>query len=324
MTEPNGDETTPLVTAVIPTKNRPEMVCRAVRSALRQTYLNLDVVVVVDGPDPATIDALESLNEPRLKIVALDENVGGSEARNIGVREASGEWIALLDDDDEWLPRKLEVQIATALQSQITYPVVTCRFRARRDAGDSIMPLRMPRGDEPLSEYLFCRKSLRYGEGIIQTSTIVAPRALFAIVGFSPKLPRHQDWDWLLRVAELKDVRIEWCWEALALFNLRSGHERVSRRIRVIESLKWARGNTHLTKRAYSYFVATVVVPQFDVLRDYRLLAKLARDLLLYGQLEFGALAFGLFFALFPKRLLKQVVRTRVLTSRAPQEVMSS
>ncbi len=49
----------PLVTAVIPTRNRPELVLRAVRSALAQTYANLEVVVVIDGPDPSTVQALE-------------------------------------------------------------------------------------------------------------------------------------------------------------------------------------------------------------------------------------------------------------------------
>src|ERR1700756_3334933 len=106
-----------LVTAVIPTRNRPELVCRAVRSALNQTYPNLEVVVVVDGPDPATVAALEELRHPRVRISALSENVGGSEARNIGAREARGEWVALLDDDDEWLPEKLEKQIQSILSS---------------------------------------------------------------------------------------------------------------------------------------------------------------------------------------------------------------
>ena len=65
-----------LVSAVIPTRNRPQLVCRAVRSALSQTYVNLEVVVVVDGPDPATVAALEALQEPRLQIVALPEKCG--------------------------------------------------------------------------------------------------------------------------------------------------------------------------------------------------------------------------------------------------------
>ena len=80
----------PLVSAVIPTRNRPDLVCRAVRSALGQTYSSLEVVVVVDGPDPATVEALQALKEPRLRIVALEENV--RRQRGAQHRSARGEW----------------------------------------------------------------------------------------------------------------------------------------------------------------------------------------------------------------------------------------
>src|SRR3954465_7064913 len=106
----------PLVSAVIPTRNRPDLVCRAVRSALNQTYPNFEVVVVVDGPDPATVAVLEELRSPRVRIIALPENVGGSEARKIGPPEARGEWVALLDDDDEWMNRKVERQLEAILK----------------------------------------------------------------------------------------------------------------------------------------------------------------------------------------------------------------
>src|ERR1041385_5815082 len=98
----------PLVSAVIPTVGRPGLLPRAVRSALGQTVDDLEVIVVIDGPDDATRDALTAIDDPRLRVVQLPENVGLSSALNAGIREASGRWVALLDDDDEWFPRKLE------------------------------------------------------------------------------------------------------------------------------------------------------------------------------------------------------------------------
>jgi len=71
-----------LVSVIIPTRNRPQLVLRAVRSALNQTYPHLEVIVVVDGPDPATKEALETVVDGRLRVVALDQSVGGSDARN--------------------------------------------------------------------------------------------------------------------------------------------------------------------------------------------------------------------------------------------------
>src|SRR4051812_31292709 len=85
----------PLVTAVIPTRNRPELVTRAVRSALAQTYPRMEVVVVIDGPDAVTSSALELIHDERLRVISLPQPVGGAEARNVGVQAAQGEWIGL-------------------------------------------------------------------------------------------------------------------------------------------------------------------------------------------------------------------------------------
>lgn len=76
----------PLVTAVIPTRNRPKLVIRAVRSALGQTYQQMEVVVVIDLPDTATIDQLAKLSDDRLLVITLPESLGGAGARNAGVK----------------------------------------------------------------------------------------------------------------------------------------------------------------------------------------------------------------------------------------------
>jgi glycosyltransferase involved in cell wall biosynthesis len=74
------------VTAVIPTFGRPELVCTAIQSALAQTHRNLEVIVVIDGPDRRTLQEIESLRQPRVRVIELAAKVGGAEARNIGVR----------------------------------------------------------------------------------------------------------------------------------------------------------------------------------------------------------------------------------------------
>ena len=134
-----------LVSVIIPTRNTPQLVLRAVRSALNQTYPHLEVIVVVDGPDPATNEALNTVVDERLRVVALDHSVGGSDARNIGVQNASGHWVAFLDDDDEWLAPKIEKQIDAALDSNSPFPVVTCYFIGRTPLGDFIGPRRTPK-----------------------------------------------------------------------------------------------------------------------------------------------------------------------------------
>src|ERR1700692_4711484 len=133
-----------LVSAVIPTRGRPELLLRAVRSVLAQTLREIEAVVVIDGQDPATEQAVAMLTreDGRVRVVALQTSVGGSAARNRGVAEASGEWIACLDDDDEWMPTKLEAQLEAAAGSKAPVVIGTCKIIARTPGNDYVWPLR--------------------------------------------------------------------------------------------------------------------------------------------------------------------------------------
>ena len=99
-----------LVSTVIPTYRRPDLVKRAVQSVLAQTYKAIEVVVVIDGVDDGTRAVIDNLNDPRTRVIETGINRGPAEARNIGVLAAAGSYIALLDDDDEWSFRDLPEQ----------------------------------------------------------------------------------------------------------------------------------------------------------------------------------------------------------------------
>jgi glycosyltransferase involved in cell wall biosynthesis len=252
----------PLVTAVIPTRNRPELVCRAVRSALAQTYANLEIVVVIDGPDPSTVRALEALNEPRLRIVALEESVGGSEARNIGVREAEGEWIALLDDDDEWFPQKTELQMQAAVTSLRPRLIFASQFIDRSPKGDLIRPQRFQKVGQAISDYLFCEvPAIRPRQGFPQTSTLLAHKSLLSEVPFSRGLRRNQESDWLLRAAPKSGGELQIIPSVLAIFN-NEQHERISRQLDWRDSYTWCVSNRQLfTDKSFSYYLAAFCLP---------------------------------------------------------------
>src|ERR1700742_1929906 len=187
-----------LISVVIPTRNRPALVLRAIESARRQTYRPIQIVVVVDGPDEASVKALQSVQDEHLKIVALQENVGGSEATNTGVRESGGEWIAFLDDDDEWLPEKLEKQMALLQGLPNKHAFVACRFTER--SGDEVRtyPLRLPESGESIDNYMCRPRGLRTGGELLQTSTLLVPRALLIEVPFVRGLKRGHDLIWLV------------------------------------------------------------------------------------------------------------------------------
>jgi glycosyltransferase involved in cell wall biosynthesis len=108
----------PLVSAVVPTYNRPTGLREAVRSIDEQTYDNLEVVIVDDGSDHkyAKSVADESTDCRQLSIREHDENRGVSAARNTGIDASSGEYVAFLDDDDVWKETKIEKQIDVMLE----------------------------------------------------------------------------------------------------------------------------------------------------------------------------------------------------------------
>ena len=253
----------PLVSTVIPTYNRPSLVARAVRTALSQTHPNMEVIVVVDGPDDSTSKALEAIADPRIQIITLPQRQGGSAARNAGVQAAKGEWIAFLDDDDEWLPSKIECQIEIARCSRYRIPVVSCQIIARTPRQDYVWPRRFPRHQEPISDYLFSRKSLFQGEGLIATPTIFTKRDFLLNFPFRRNLKKHQDWDWIVRAGKQDGVGFEFAEHPLAICYMDQSSPGISNSDDWHFSLNWANEmRSYFTPQAYAAFVLIVVAAQ--------------------------------------------------------------
>jgi glycosyltransferase involved in cell wall biosynthesis len=256
-----ASEALPTVSVVIPTHQRPELLLeRALPSALGQTLENLEVIVVVDGPDPATLAALGAVTDPRLRVVALPEGVGGAEARNVGVRHARAEWVALLDDDDEWLPHKLEAQVQAARQSPHRFPVVACAWIVRRPGSDTWGPARPLDPGEPIGDYLIARKTLLTPDCGLTSSLLLTRRELLLRVPFTAGLPKHQDWDWMLRVDGLDGVVFTILPETSAVTYYGSGRPQMSNSLDWRWSLAWAKDHHRhgrLTNKAYVAFLVT-------------------------------------------------------------------
>jgi hypothetical protein len=220
----------------------------------------IEAIVVVDGDDPATMQALASIGDPRLRVRALPKRVGSAGARNAGVAEARSRWIAFLDDDDEWFPRKIEIQLQTAEQCAYLHPIVSCRFLARSEQGDMVWPRRIPAADEPIGEYLLCQHGLRGGEGVILTPTILTTKDLLLQIPFGQNLPRHNDTDWLLRAVAVEGVKVVFVLdlEPLGICHMDADRPRISNTADWRYSLDWIEAHRGLvTRRAYASFVLT-------------------------------------------------------------------
>lgn len=277
----------PLVSVIIPTVHRPQLVTRAVQSVLSQTLRAIELIVVVDGPDEATRDALRHIHDARLRVIELPTNGGVSAARNAGVDEARSPWIAFLDDDDEWFPHKLELQLPVAQRSHCRYPIIACRLLARSEAGDLIWPRRYPRPQEAVCDYLFCQSSLLGGEGMISPCALIAPKALLQQVRFTAGLRQYNDVDWLLRAVTLDGVGVEFVpvSEPLLIVHRDEHRPRISHTADWRFSVSWVQANRSLlTPRAYAAFVLTQGSLMAARARAWRAMWRLPWEAFRHGQ----------------------------------------
>jgi glycosyl transferase family 2 len=246
-------ESNPLVSVVIPTRNRPALLLRAVRSALEQTLGQIEVIVVIDGEEGGrSAGAVAGLCDSRVRCIALQEQAGGAEARNIGIRNASSGWIALLDDDDEWLPAKLRMQMDRVLQhGGRRQLVVTCQHIHRTEGqADVIRPRRLPRQGEPPWEFMF--DYLCY----FQTSTFFCSKELMLKIPFTKDLPFFQDIDWFLRTFRGSDARLIVVAQPLSIYYEPEKRAAVSNGVDWKAKVDWGRANRHLMSgRAFSRFI---------------------------------------------------------------------
>jgi glycosyltransferase involved in cell wall biosynthesis len=212
---PGSAEQAPLVSVVVPTYNRAARVARAICSVQRQTHTRLEIIVVDDASHDDTPQVVANLHDPRLRYIRHNKNAGGSAARNTGIRAASGEFIAFLDDDDEWEPEKTEEQLKV-LQY---YDVVVC-------TSDGIGPDLHKYEHRKALELADLRTGPFGGTGVLMARTAVLKETLF-----DEALPRGQDWDVFIRIA--MKHRIGYLNKPLLRYD-NGDHDRITNRIREI------------------------------------------------------------------------------------------
>ncbi len=188
---------TPLVTVIIPTRNRPGLVAQAVRSAVTQTYEHLEIVVVDDGSIAPLALPPDLAGDPRVSTLRLKTAVGAGEARNTGARASRGALLAFLDDDDEWRPAKIERQVQV-LRFDAGVAAVETGYELWD--GRRLVGRYLPRPDRDLRTALLTQPQL-------QPSTVLLRKSAFEdLGGFDPSLTRVEDWEFWVRFADSYDA----------------------------------------------------------------------------------------------------------------------
>jgi glycosyltransferase involved in cell wall biosynthesis len=162
----------------------------------------IELIVVHDG-EPGT-ELPHEVAELADRVLRTPGRVGGGRARNLGITVATGELIAMLDDDDEWLPGKLRVQLNLLKGvSDPEHTIVGSRqlyVNSRTGAVSRPSPKRLIAEGESVEHYLFRRRPPTGGRPNILSSTLLCPRELARSTPWDDSLARHQDWDWLVRL----------------------------------------------------------------------------------------------------------------------------
>ncbi len=196
----------PLVSIIIPTYNRPNMLERAIDSALAQTYEHIEIIVVDDN-EPGTdarkdtelvMGKYEGLEN--IKYIKHAKNLNGSAARNTGIKNSSGKYIAFLDDDDEFLPEKIRLQVQRLESLDETWGICYTHFIRKKNG------VFFDKGIEKREGYL-TTEILKGNVFISAGSNIMVRRDIVEeIGGFNESLRRRQDLEFLVRLSQKSKI----------------------------------------------------------------------------------------------------------------------
>lgn len=187
-----------LVSVVTPTYKRSEKLPRAIESILYQTYKDIELFVVNDNePEDEYTQYVKDItakysSDPRFKLVIQEKHINGAVARNVAIRQAKGEFIAFLDDDDWWEPNKIELQVAKMRELSDEWGVVSCRIKGYDN-------------DKPIWQLPKYQDGLVFKDVLMLLSDFATGTLLFRHTAlddtgyFDEKLLRHQDLQLLIQ-----------------------------------------------------------------------------------------------------------------------------
>ena len=184
----------PLVTTVITTYNRPKLLPKAIKSAVNQTYSKHEIIVVNDGGQkisPSTKNAF-----PKVKFIKTTAKQGLAFARNLGLKKAKGKYVAFLDDDDQWLPNKLEEQVKLAKNIGPKYAVFYCAQKITKLTGKTYI-------NHPRTKGKISSQIVKKGLGTISSTNLFVVKTLKSVGGFDEQLKSNIDHDiWMALAAK--------------------------------------------------------------------------------------------------------------------------
>lgn len=178
----------------MPTYNRKDYLEDTINSVFNQSWKdgNIELIIVDDCSSDGTEEYLKSLENKRIKYYKNQTNQGGAKSRNIGVKNATGEYIAFIDSDTIWYKDKLLKQIPLLLENP--NKVIYCKYK-KQDKDKWILEPKEPKDGKIFDHLIY--------QNFVDTPSAIMKKELFlSIEGFDNNLPRFQDWDLFLRLSK--------------------------------------------------------------------------------------------------------------------------
>jgi len=200
----------PKVSVIIPTYNRPKLLLRAINSVVTQTYTNLEIIVIDNASTDNIEEIVKNFNDNRIKYLRHDENRGGSAARNAGIKNATGEYISFLDDDDEILPEKIQRQIYKFKTSSAEVGIIYCGASYFCDGKE--VKKHIPRHRGNLFREILKKCIMASPTPLIKKSILLKTNL------YDVSLPSCQDWDLWIQISQL--CEIDFIDDILAIYHI--------------------------------------------------------------------------------------------------------
>lgn len=238
-----------LFSIVIPVYNRADLLRRAISSVLKQTYNNYEVIIVNDCSTENIYSEIQNLLTNKIRLIDLDKNVGGAEARNIAIREATGEYISFLDSDDFWEEEKLQI-----LNEQITknreYKIF---FNESYILKKSVLIKSKIAGDLKNHKTLF--EFMVLTDSLLQTSALTIESNLIKETLFTSNLKKHQDLDLYIKFKNKKN-EIFFIHKALSTWDISHEKTSISRQDNLEVSINWLKTNkSKMDEKVFYLFI---------------------------------------------------------------------
>lgn len=182
----------PFISVIIPVYNADKTLEQTIRSVLDQTYSHFEIIIIDDGSDYSYTSILQSLSDKRISYFKL-RHANANVARNFGISKSTGDYIAMLDADDIWLPNHLESCLRTIKEEESDGLYGSLIIKGERDVTGKQIIVREINKDETVISYL-----LKTGYGA-QTSTLFLSAESVSDIKWDESLNRHQDYDFVVR-----------------------------------------------------------------------------------------------------------------------------